>query len=141
MEFGLYKDYTSRTHGDVKIMGMIKYTSQQDLPSDLQSLLEGAKRGFEQAYAPYSRYRVGSAIKDSTGRIYIGGNQENASYPLCMCAERVALYAYSTELSKGPIKMLAVYTHSLESQADQPARLAMHAVSSSRTEMPNSRFA
>lgn len=51
-----------------------------------------AKEAQEKAYAPYSRFRVGAAIVGSSGKVYTGCNIENASYPLSMCAERVALF-------------------------------------------------
>lgn len=44
------------------------------------------------SYAPYSKFHVGAVIQLEDGNIILGANQENASYPLCMCAERVALY-------------------------------------------------
>ena len=48
-----------------------------------------AARAF--AYAPYSRFAVGAAVLTTSGRIFRGCNVENASYPLCVCAERVAI--------------------------------------------------
>lgn len=44
------------------------------------------------AYAPYSRFQVGAAVRLTNQVLCPGSNQENASYPLCMCGERVALY-------------------------------------------------
>ena len=54
-------------------------------------LLEAAGAAREQAYAPYSRYRVGAALLDEQGRIHAGCNVENAAYPEGVCAEAGAI--------------------------------------------------
>ncbi|WP_027460312.1 cytidine deaminase [Deinococcus murrayi] len=59
-------------------------------------LLEGAKAAFRQAYAPYSRFRVGAALRTPGGRVFFGANVENASYGLARCAEQSAVQAMVT---------------------------------------------
>ena len=57
-----------------------------------QELIDIAMEARERSYSPYSHFAVGAALLCSDGAVYIGANVENASYPLCMCAERNALY-------------------------------------------------
>ncbi|MGC9111895.1 cytidine deaminase [Acidilobus sp.] len=57
-----------------------------------EDLLKEARGAINRAYAPYSGYRVASAVRAGSGAIYSGVNIENASYGLSMCAERVAIF-------------------------------------------------
>jgi cytidine deaminase len=63
-------------------------------PADAE-LLEAARLATKHAYAPYSKFRVGAAARLSNGKIISGSNQENASFPAGICAERVTLSAAS----------------------------------------------
>ncbi|GIV97816.1 MAG: cytidine deaminase [Herpetosiphonaceae bacterium] len=58
---------------------------------DFDELLRAALEARQRAYAPYSGFPVGAALLTGSGRMYPGCNIENASYPLCLCAERTAL--------------------------------------------------
>ena len=57
-----------------------------------EELIKKAEDARELAYAPYSRFKVGAALLTKDGQVFLGANIENSSYPLCMCAERNALY-------------------------------------------------
>ncbi len=57
-----------------------------------QALIDLANEARRRAYAPYSNYQVGAALRTKSGRLYTGCNVENAAYPQSICAERVAIY-------------------------------------------------
>jgi cytidine deaminase len=65
-----------------------------------QSIIDLANTARQRAYAPYSKYHVGAALRTKTGRIYTGVNIENAAYPHTMCAERVAIFKAVSEGEK-----------------------------------------
>ncbi len=83
-------------------------------------LLKAARAALSKSYAPYSKFYVSAAVRTAKG-IYIGANQENASYPLCMCAERVALYNYAMQDIDGPALSLAIIVHNPEQPVLFPA--------------------
>jgi cytidine deaminase len=72
-------------------------------------LIEAAKQARENAHAPYSNFRVGAALRSTSGRIFAGCNVENATYGLTMCAERVALFKAVSEGERG-FSAIAVVT-------------------------------
>jgi len=72
------------------------FTNAEELNIKFQELLLSSKSAVKISYAPYSHFHVGAAILLSNGEIVRGGNQENASFPAGICAERVALSVASS---------------------------------------------
>ena len=60
---------------------------------NVEELIQTAIEARSLSYSPYSGFAVGAALECRDGSVYVGANVENASYPLCMCAERNALYS------------------------------------------------
>jgi cytidine deaminase len=81
-------------------------------------LIEAALRGAAHAYCPYSRFRVGAAVLTGDGRIAWGGNVENASYGLTICAERNAVFqAVAQSAAPTEIRAVVIYTPTPEPTA------------------------
>lgn len=92
----------------------------QDLTLEDQFLLEEAERAMANAYAPYSSFHVGCAIRTMQKRTYIGANMENAAYGSVICAERSALTHLST-LSDRAIEAVAIIVTGVNKPSTEPA--------------------
>jgi cytidine deaminase len=68
-----------------------------DRTRNYHALVTAAKKAKQKAYAPYSNFRVGAAIRTKHGRVYTGCNIENSSYGLTICAERTAIFKAISE--------------------------------------------
>ena len=71
---------------------LYEYDQIDDLSEKQALLVNSAIKAARDAYAPYSEYHVGAAVRLANGEIVIGSNQENAAYPSGLCAERVAVF-------------------------------------------------
>jgi cytidine deaminase len=96
------------------------YDSIEELPEEQRWLLNEAREVTEQAYAPYSKFQVGAVAKMANGEIIAGSNQENASFPVGLCAERVLLASISSVFPKIPIETIAISYKSEHQQSDHP---------------------
>ena len=70
----------------------MKKLALKELSADLRELYDAALAAREQAYIPYSHFAVGAAVRCASGAVYGGCNVENASYGLCVCGERNAIF-------------------------------------------------
>lgn len=97
------------------------YDVPEELPAFLKELLEIAEKSRLDAYAPYSNFQVGAAVLLENNEIVIGNNQENASYPSGLCAERVAVFQAGARFPGIPIKAIVISAGSGKVKADKPA--------------------
>lgn len=96
------------------------YSNVSELTETEATLLTVAKNAVEHAYAPYSKFKVGAAVLLENGETVHGNNQENAAYPLCLCAERVALFAAASLYPNVPVKAIAISAKSQNQELDKP---------------------
>ena len=96
------------------------YENIDDLSQEDQQLLNEARGATKQSYAPYSNFHVGAAAKLSNGKIMLGSNQENASFPVGICAERVLLSTASSLHPGISIESMAVSYQSAVAKSDHP---------------------
>ena len=96
------------------------YDSIDELSNEDAWLLNEAREVTQNAYAPYSNFHVGAVAKLSNGEIVAGTNQENASYPVGICAERVLLGSAATLYPGISIDTIAVSYEGQEIKSDHP---------------------
>ena len=82
------------------------------LASESKVLVEKAAEAADQAYAPYSQFYVGCSVRLQNGAYVLGSNQENASFPSGLCAERVALFECAKNLENNKVTEIAVFARS-----------------------------
>ncbi len=96
------------------------YDSISELPDSIQNLINKAQQARDNAYAPYSRFKVGAALELKSGQIITGNNQENAAFPSGLCAERVAVFHAGSNYPNEIITSLALTVRSLQKEINKP---------------------
>ncbi len=84
------------------------------------TLLQAAEDASQHAYAPYSQFFVGAALKLENGNTVLGTNQENVAYPSGLCAERVALFSASTNYPEETIEAMAITVNTKKTVLSEP---------------------
>ena len=106
---------------EVKIETTLQvYDSISNLPEDVQQLMNSAIEARNNAYSPYSKFDVGAAILLDNGKVISGSNQENASYPSGLCAERTAIYYAGATYPKAKMLKMALTASSQNQQTLKP---------------------
>src|SRR5210317_1391953 len=96
------------------------YNSITDTPEITQQLMQYAVEARKKAYAPYSKFNVGAALLLANGEIITGSNQENASYPSGLCAERTAIYYAGSKYPGIKIIELVISASSIKNMTTKP---------------------
>src|ERR1700744_4139285 len=107
------------TNHEIKI-AFEEYNSLHELPPADQQLCLEAVKATENSYSPYSKFKVGAALRLQSGKIIHGSNQENAAYPSGLCAERVALFHWGANHPHDPIVGMAVTAHTDDFNLTKP---------------------
>lgn len=85
-----------------------QYNIIEELNEKDRILCELSEQALATSYSPYSRFRVGTAIRLTSGEIILGSNQENVAYPSGLCAERVALFSIGSSRPNAVIESMAI---------------------------------
>ncbi|WP_108866614.1 cytidine deaminase [Aquimarina aquimarini] len=106
---------------EIEIKSVLQvYDSFDELPNDIQELMQKSIEIRDKAYAPYSEFLVGAALLLENGKVVLGNNQENACYPSGLCAERTAIYYAGANFPEIPIVSMALCAKSLKYQLITP---------------------
>ncbi|MDO9680975.1 MAG: cytidine deaminase [Bacteroidales bacterium] len=97
-----------------------EYQKNEGLDINDKKLLESAMEAAGAAYAPYSNFHVGAAVRLSNGEVISANNQENAAYPSGLCAERVAIFYAHAKYPNAYIESLAVTAKVDGKQCESP---------------------
>lgn len=96
------------------------FDSVQELPVDIQELMKKSVEAREKAYSPYSKFQVGAALLLDNNEVITGSNQENASYPAGLCAERTAIFFAGAKFPDAKMLKLVLTAKSLNYTVDRP---------------------
>src|SRR6201993_2257306 len=107
------------TNHEIKI-AFEEYTSKKELTDNDQNLCLEAVKAMDNSHSPYSKFRVGAALRLKSGKIIYGSNQENTAYPSGLCAERVALFHWGANHPDDPIEAMAITAQTDEFELTQP---------------------
>ena len=106
---------------NVELKTSIRECQFDELSQAEQHLIEQAIEATNRSYAPYSKFSVGACLLLNNGVEVIGCNQENAAYPVGLCAERSAIFAAGAQYPDVPVRMIAIAARTPEGELqDEP---------------------
>ena len=98
-----------------------EYKSVEEMNPEDRELVAEAVKAMQGAYAPYSHFHVGAAVRMSNGQIVRGANQENAAFPSGLCAERTAMFAAGARYPDKDMLSIAIAGGVMGRLGSQPA--------------------
>lgn len=98
----------------------IRFCRFEELAEEDRQLVEMAVEATNNAYAKYSNFRVGAAVRLENGLLMKGANQENAAFPVTLCAERTAIFAAQANYPEQPITAIAIAAKNENGLLDEP---------------------
>ena len=102
-------------------ISLTEFENAAQLSSGDMELVKAAFTAASQAYAPYSGFTVGAALRLQNGMVITGNNQENAAYPSGLCAERVAMFYAASQYPEQAIETIAVVARADGLDLSEPA--------------------
>jgi len=99
----------------------LEYSSIEEMSEEDRELASAAVKAMNGAYAPYSHFHVGAAVRLSNGKIVTGANQENAAFPSGLCAERTAMFSASASYPDKGMTSIAIAGGVLGKLSPNPA--------------------
>lgn len=103
----------------VELKTSIRECQFEELSQAEQHLIEQAIEATNRSYAPYSKFSVGACLLLNNGVEVIGCNQENAAYPVGLCAERSAIFAAGAQYPDVPVRMIAIAARTPEGELQE----------------------
>lgn len=103
----------------IELKSTITECQLDELTANERQLVEMAIDATNRSYAPYSNFHVGAAVRLRNGVLIPGCNQENAAFPVTLCAERTALFAAGAQYPDEPVDMLAIAARSPEGELQE----------------------
>lgn len=105
---------------NIVIKSEIKFCQYDEMDENEQRLIDKAISATDNSYSPYSEFKVGAALRLSNGMEIIGANQENAAYPVTLCAERAAIFNAQSNYPNLPITHIAIAAKNANGLVSEP---------------------